>query len=76
MFTLEKNKANEFQLMATEFKRLKPDERTAIGKTSPRNFLFSPNEMISELMDLKKNEEEASSAHKFSADFQRLLQAN
>lgn len=76
MFTLEKNKTNEFELTATEFKKLKPEERIAIGKTSPRNFLFSPNSMISELMNLKKDREEASSAHKFSADFQRLLQAN
>lgn len=73
-FSLSRDKSGSYDLTSNEFKRISPDEKMAIGKSSPLNFLFSPNSILSAFRELKEVDENTKKKS-FTADFSALLQA-
>lgn len=74
-FSLARTKDGSYEMTSGEFKKISDSEKKALGKSSPLNFLFSPNSILSAFRRENKEIDENTKKRSFSPDFSALLQA-
>jgi predicted ATPase len=75
-FSLTRNsKSGKYEITGGEFQKLTSEEKTAVSISSPLNFLFSPNSILSALRKEQKKVDENAKNKRFSEDFSKLLQS-
>jgi len=75
-FSMERNPSGEYNLTgAININKMKANEKEAIKKTTPMNFLFSPNEVLFNLESKNNKKFTPSTNFEFSKDFSHFLRA-
>ena len=74
-FSLVRAKNNSYEMASGEFKKISEEESKALSKSTPLNFLFSPNSILSSFRREMNKVDENTKKKSFSADFSALLQA-
>lgn len=75
-FSLTRSKKGEYELTGGEFKKITDTEKKTIANSSPLNFLFSPNSILSaHRKEEKKNPDKETKSKGFSEDFSKFIQS-
>ncbi len=74
-FSLARNKKDQYELTSGEFKKISVDEKRTIANSTPLNFLFSPNSILSAQLKEDKENDRNTNSKGFTAEFSKFLQA-
>lgn len=74
-FQLTRNKEGFYALTGLDKNKMEIDEKAAIEKSSPLNFLFSPNSLLSAAIKENEKLDEKTRSKRISKEFSTLLQS-